>query len=776
MAMTPEPHHGWLSRTLGWSGSRSQWLSLAGASVWIAGLFVIGAMAQSWSIGKTLFAYCAWLLVLSVVCRDAVRDLFGPVFFYDLLRVSRNPTTFVLRGLYGVAFGGLLLIMYFEWMQSYGSNDPILQGELALTVAIALAICGGLIWKSQHGRAGAMILVMEIVIALLVVLLLIVSLGKFMGIDSRTYTVDFDTVSPSRVSRFANTFFEVSVVIQWVVMALLTPVYVAPTIAVEKECKTLEFLFATDLRNREIIFGKLLSRVMTLVAFVLAGLPLLAFLQLFGGIDPEQLLAATIATVTLVLGLSAMSIWVSTSIRRAREAIMLSYLCMAAYVAVSWLLAAASNAPFGALFWWNTPIYVAGYSIGINDVLAFVADGNPLWAVTKMSMRGAFAGIGLGAVLRDFLIFWGVAGSFFLGTAILRLRRVALAQAYGPVQRRSLFIHPKAKGDDRRSERRDRSARRPAIGSNPVLWKEVFVDSNYRGGCIGVFVGLVILGLVLVPLILITYFEFFERSYIFGGQATFAMQWQRYQEEINGWVRITTGVLGTLLFLSAAMRGAGAITGEKDKDTWISLIGTPMSAEEILIGKWWGCVLSLRRGFMVMLGVWAVGFAIGAIHVMMLPIMLLLTAVYISAFSWIGIWCSLISRNTMVASTRGVFAALVACGGFWLLLGLCCFMPMSIADSKSDLAESFGTFMLGFTPPVVYGIFPLRILDADELGPFDGDRRRSAGLLGPIIGTCFWIVFSLMMKLHCESLMRRLTNREPRSPRAAPRRIGDSED
>src|SRR5256885_4697410 len=101
----------------------------------------------------------------------------------------------------------------------------------------------------------------------------------------------------------AEKFFLAFAVTQFLVVVALTPAYVAGSIADEKERKTLEFLLATDLRNREIIFGKLAARVTVLLMFVLAGLPVVAFLQLFGGIDPDILLAGVAATVVTVLGL-----------------------------------------------------------------------------------------------------------------------------------------------------------------------------------------------------------------------------------------------------------------------------------------------------------------------------------------------------------------------------------------------------------------------------------------------------------------------------------------
>ena len=48
------------------------------------------------------------------------------------------------------------------------------------------------------------------------------------------------------------------------VILLLTPAYTAGAVAEEKERRTLEFILATDLRNREIILGKVLSRLLNL--------------------------------------------------------------------------------------------------------------------------------------------------------------------------------------------------------------------------------------------------------------------------------------------------------------------------------------------------------------------------------------------------------------------------------------------------------------------------------------------------------------------------------
>src|SRR5688500_12193841 len=99
-------------------------------------------------------------------------------------------------------------------------------------------------------------------------------------------------VSRQRVAMMAETFFYTYVIVQFLLICCVTPASVAGTIADEKERQTLEFLLATDLRDREIVFGKLASRVGALLLLLMAGLPILGMLQFFGGIDPDLVLAA----------------------------------------------------------------------------------------------------------------------------------------------------------------------------------------------------------------------------------------------------------------------------------------------------------------------------------------------------------------------------------------------------------------------------------------------------------------------------------------------------
>ena len=64
---------------------------------------------------------------------------------------------------------------------------------------------------------------------------------------------------------------------------------VADAIARDRETPVLEFLFVTSLSDWEIVAGKLFSRLAYLAGALLAGLPVLALTQLFGGVDLTEL-------------------------------------------------------------------------------------------------------------------------------------------------------------------------------------------------------------------------------------------------------------------------------------------------------------------------------------------------------------------------------------------------------------------------------------------------------------------------------------------------------
>jgi hypothetical protein len=246
------------------------------------------------------------------------------------------------------------------------------------------------------------------------------------------------------------------------------------------------------------------------------------------------------------------------------------------------------------------------------------------------------------------------------------------------------------------------------------------------------------------------------------GHLTGARRWEEFTEAMNVWCRVATGILGFLLMLAAAVRGAGVVSGERDRDTWVSLMSTPLTAWEMLRAKWLGCVLGLRRGYVMLLLVWALTLAVGAVDPPMILVTILYTAVYVSAFAWIGVWYSTTSRTTLIATVWAIMTALFLAGGFWAFVGLCCGLPLNIIGADRNLGDllDYGASLLaGCTPPFVMGWLPLMAYERSDMGLFSWDERGSLGPLAPVIGFFVWFGLNWVFGLMSWQAFRNATNR-----------------
>ena len=144
------------------------------------------------------------------------------------------------------------------------------------------------------------------------VLLVVLSLFTLVWFRDRpTSEVFFGTANVLDIqssARFAEQFSLTFVMAQLAVLVLLTPAYAAGGISEEKERKTFPFLLVSDLRDREIVFGKLLGRLVFLLGVMMAGLPILALTLLYGGVSVKFLMMSYLLTGTTVTLLSSIAV------------------------------------------------------------------------------------------------------------------------------------------------------------------------------------------------------------------------------------------------------------------------------------------------------------------------------------------------------------------------------------------------------------------------------------------------------------------------------------
>jgi ABC-type transport system involved in multi-copper enzyme maturation permease subunit len=120
-----------------------------------------------------------------------------------------------------------------------------------------------------------------------------------------------DAADPTQLDRFAETFLLAFLITQQVAVLLLTPVYAGGAIAEEKEKGRLDFLLTSPLGRWELVVGKLTARLVFVLAVILAGLPVVSFTLLFGGVDPGRVLAGFTVAVVSAVAVGAFAVMLS---------------------------------------------------------------------------------------------------------------------------------------------------------------------------------------------------------------------------------------------------------------------------------------------------------------------------------------------------------------------------------------------------------------------------------------------------------------------------------
>ncbi len=557
-------------------------------------------------------------------------------------------------------------------------------------------------------------------------------------------------------ARMAENFFETFMAVQFVTVILLTPAYVAGAIADEKDRKTLEFLLATDLRNREIVLSKLVARLANLALFLLTGLPILSLIQFLGGVDPNLVLAGGAFTALTMAGLGGLSILNSTYSKKPRDAIALSYLGMVAYLGASLVLlfwqemVRVSGRGPGVLGW---PVWFGSSPLTISDLVDGVNAGNLLIVMGKLAEAGR--GGTLASVVPTLLWQYGLFhGAVFLVCTAWSVGRVrALAARH-------------AQGATRRGSRRRRTRRRPAVFDQPMIWKEVFIEGGIRFHWLGrIFVLVVVIVTLLPPAFMIVdhwgeLCLFWASGFSYPGPGYYPLK-----HSMNEYVRIVGTAVACLLLLGVAVRSSTSVGGERDRQTLDALLTSPLDSNAILLGKWVGAILSVRWAWLWLGAIWVMAIITGGMHPLAVPGLVLAWLVYAGFLAVLGLWWSVAARTTMRGTiwTLGTAAALAA--GHWLPW-MCCapmFGPFTMVDLEGVLK-----FQMGLTPPIALGILGFQ---GDD---FRGSSREFNSFVACVaVGLVLWLIATAVFAGRLSNRFREKTGRgrfryaERKRPRVA---------
>jgi ABC-type transport system involved in multi-copper enzyme maturation permease subunit len=105
---------------------------------------------------------------------------------------------------------------------------------------------------------------------------------------------------------FGAAAFQILAPLELAVAMPFAALLVASAVSLEKDRKTLDLLLLTNLSNSELVLGKLLAGMLSVVVVVIAAWPLLMIIALLGGVSTGQIVR--VQAVTLVSALAAGSL------------------------------------------------------------------------------------------------------------------------------------------------------------------------------------------------------------------------------------------------------------------------------------------------------------------------------------------------------------------------------------------------------------------------------------------------------------------------------------
>jgi ABC-type transport system involved in multi-copper enzyme maturation permease subunit len=392
--------------------------------------------------------------------------------------------------------------------------------------------------------------------------------------------------------RFCSSYLEAFIFQQFVLLLLLTPAFVAGAITDDKSRGTLLALLTTHLTSAEIILGKLVGRLSQIGTLALAGLPLLCLVGPFGEFDFFTFLALVAYMLLVAFALGSASLLASVWCRQTRSAVLGVYTAGAAGLLLAW-----SVQKLTAWLGRSAPPALIALAELATDGLEYLDPLyilEPAWAADQHLPE-------LARRLLMALVLWGGLAVGCLTVAVWRLR---------PAYTRQLESVPRAGVFARRS------GARPVDDDEPIRWKERTVEGIAPLPvlrCVPRWFTLltIFLGTSWFSLAHLAYSNVtLENTFALVSEGNFRLLWATRPHLLTlvGFLQQSMVVL-VLATLVVGIRCSGAVSGEREKQTWEALLLTPLPVRELIHGKLRG-VVGATWPYLIAYAVPALGFAV----------------------------------------------------------------------------------------------------------------------------------------------------------------------
>ena len=495
--------------------------------------------------------------------------------------------------------------------------------------------------------------------------LTVAAAGGFLLLTDVTFDPAADGTDPGpaarRVEQAHAEVIATYAVAAGLVVPLLTVMLVAGVIAEEKAAKRWDALVATDLRAREIVFGRLVGKLWLVVEPAVAVAPVLAVLPIVVNLSPDGLLLYAGALGVTMLALAGLTAGLAVGRTSRRAAGPLAGLYALLYLCGSSALLAVREWPEA---WdWPRPAGVES-PVVVADVVEAVNAANPFVTLvfhTGVRPTGGPPAETAAAALTQYAA--GGLGVFLAGT--LWACRGVRGRPDAAPRRRGLF--PGTRRKLREALGRAWAAARPAVTDAPLAWwvecRVLPARSPAGPRVVGTWFGRAFALFAAVwALDAVGHLTVYPTDWFQDWVTTDARPLGQVVAAAAG---VTVAVGLVLAVAVPVLTAAGAVAKERAGDTLDSLRLTPLTAREMMTQYRAGCLVVNRRGLALLAGPaaaavatgflpWQIAVAFLAVRVLTPP--LVSVALYGSA------WASTPARgvrNLLLLATVGHYAALI---------------------------------------------------------------------------------------------------------------------
>lgn len=337
------------------------------------------------------------------------------------------------------------------------------------------------------------------------------------------------------LARFGAICFQVFSLLQLTLVVFFSLLFAAGNIAQEKDRKTLILLLMTDLRNRELVLGKLTASLLIVGVLLAVSLPAFALTSLLGGVEIQQIGWSLAVTAAAALAAGSWGTLIAFWREKTFQTLAYSVLGLVLFVGLVEALRAAIG-----------PQTIAGQWLTLaNPLRGLLLVIDPL---ATMSQSTGVASHPLSYVLAMLVL-----------SAALSAFTIARLRVWNPSDQRSQPTAPEGVSDARRK------AYTRTVWHNPVIWREICTSAYGRK----VFV------------IKLAYLVAFLAAAWFASQAP-------SDELILGMISPAGFAFVGVALLSLMLINAQAVTSfttERDAKTLELLLVTDITAKEFIYGK-----------------------------------------------------------------------------------------------------------------------------------------------------------------------------------------------